>query len=98
MKSFDDGGPLDQLFAKARELAGEDPETRRRKVVDHVVRCAGLRGPKERVARFVVERVYDRIFGGAAHAPVDMTDRCRYCGLNDGHHYVGCRALGGENQ
>lgn len=93
MKSFDDGGPLDQLFAKARELAHEAPELRRQKVVDFVMSRIAASGTKEKVARFVVERVYDRIFPMPGLEKDPETNLCPHCGLNDGHHYVGCRAL-----
>lgn len=107
MNSFDNGGPLDQLFARARELAHEAPEVKRRKVIDFVMARIAADGTKERVARFMVERIYDRVFGtpefeknpatatpSPRKAPgAPDTNLCPHCGLNDGHHYVGCQAL-----
>lgn len=99
MTSLDNGGPLDQLLAKARELSKEAPEVRRKLVIDFVMGRLELSGTREKVTRFMVERVYDKIFG----TPEFIEDRqptadsrqssCSHCGLNDGHHYVGCRAL-----
>lgn len=93
MNSIDNGGPLDQLLAKARELAGEEPEARRRLVVDFVMGRLELGGVKERLTRIMVERVYDGIFSASSRNQKLDASGCPHCGLNDGHHYVGCKTL-----
>lgn len=101
--SIDNGGPLDQLIERARALGLFDltPERRREMFVSWVLGNLNL-SSNHQTTRALVEAAYDKMFdskgqrtSGAVppHHSVDESDICKHCGLNDGHHYVGCEGL-----
>lgn len=101
--TIDNGGPIDLLLERARALGLFDltPERRREMFVSWVLGNLNL-STNHQTSRALVEAAYDKIFDSkgqrkpdepAPHEPIDEVDVCKHCGLNDGHHYVGCEGL-----
>jgi hypothetical protein len=67
-----------------------DATTRRYAVVSLVLTKLGMTRPWHKE---IVEAVFDRLFPTEARTPEPEAaeELCPECGLNDGHHYVGCK-------
>lgn len=101
--TIDNGGPIDQLIKRACALGLFDltPERRREMFVSWVLGNLNL-SANHRTTRAIVEAAYDKMFDSTgqrksevspSHQSIDEVEVCKHCGLNDGHHYVGCEGL-----